>query len=328
MPRPTPTPATPGTADPCPPPPAVAVDPADRLDGDALEALARRLLAPDAVDGVAEPDVPVLVLVTPTATHLDIALRPAGGDPAVALRGLTAPPGCRAAGVIAPAHLRPVPDGLDVAAPWPRRTDDGTEGRSARVALLVDATGRVAWAHTDERGVDGVRSWRSEPDEPRHGRLYDAGLRVHGLPTPPPPTDTAALWTALWLERLAADPPASWGEARRRHPAAAVLPELAGTDQAPDDALVEATEVLAQLWPWDGLRRALARGGHDLAGVTPADAAWFDAGSFARAVLEGVAAPSGTLAALERTVPPEVHHHVARVAAAATEGGTGGAPPG
>ena len=67
-----------------------------------------------------------------------------------------------------------------------------------------------------------------EPPGPAEGTIPDLCRRVLGLPTAPAPSSTAALWTAMWLDRLVdrwaqpdrrADLLSSWAQVAILHPA-------------------------------------------------------------------------------------------------------------
>jgi hypothetical protein len=181
---------------------------------------------------------------------------------------------------------------------------------------------------------DGTAASRVEPvgvvDHVPAGPLLDECRRALGLPTDPPPQGTEAVLTTTWLLQLtrlvARRPPGrlTWRTLVACHPVAR-LPtgctdhrghplrtgDLVDLGDAAD--LAERTEALALERDWSWLRRQVAASRMLVTGVSPADAAWFDDGSFARAVLAELPAPA-LLDHLDRALTPGLARRVRAVA--------------
>ncbi len=116
------------------------------------------------------------------------------------------------------------------------------------------------------------------------GRGADLCRRALGLPTAPPSSSVELLWSTMWLDRilgerlsvdLGARPPA-WDELCALHPVRPRIDRIAAR---------RPRARRADVWGWDEVRGGVARGSLRIDGVEPLDAAWFDAGSFARHAL-------------------------------------------
>lgn len=158
----------------------------------------------------------------------------------------------------------------------------------ARVGHVVDRSGgAVSYVH-----LEGQRlRWDGGPAV---GRVDDVCRRALGLDTPPPTVPIGVLWATWWLEHLLGETAdgrvATWADAAALHPvtspgAVAVVGPL-GEDPAPA-AFGAAARRLAAEWSWEDLREIVAAGGGEpVQAVTPAAAAWMDAGMFSRWMLQ------------------------------------------
>lgn len=162
--------------------------------------------------------------------------------------------------------------------------DPSTTLRRVASTFLVDRRGREA---SVLRFDDEVL----EPPGPAHGTVPDLCRRVLGMPTAPAPRTTAALWIAVWLDRLVdrwaqadrrGDLLSSWGQVAAIHPAVQA-PSPADLRLVADPAsLVSTARSHAAATTWHDLRQAP----HPLPlpdGPLPGDiAGWMDDGFFAR----------------------------------------------
>jgi hypothetical protein len=114
------------------------------------------------------------------------------------------------------------------------------------------------------------------------GRIADAARRVLGCPTPPPGFPVVEYFAQRWLAAIASS--AKRGRHAPKAPGALV-------DMKIDDELL----ALDNTEGWELLRHITARGNLESPSVTQADAAWMDAGMFARTVI-GELPPLDTLA--------------------------------
>lgn len=176
---------------------------------------------------------------------------PLGDDdhPLDHLLGFTAPPSWQAIG------LRCRGRGIDLDEPPDGAPPDvrpgAAEARPVTVTILIDRSGRgdgLMRAGSDVRHLAGL------PE----GAVGDACRRALGLPTAPPPASTAVLWLHVWIDRIVealacAPRPGgiTWDVAAGLHPSGH---HGVGARPAPE-AVAEATERLAEAWPWDRLRR-------------------------------------------------------------------------
>lgn len=298
-----------------------------------LEALARALaasrlpqvgdadhLGADGLPGPVPPTGTTAVGLSPADDgEIEIHLQSLDGDPAVGLRGFVAPDRWQAVGLVGTATARRLP-GADDPAGLP---EAAWLGRRVAMAALVDRDGTNVQVLAPPDGEAVALGG----DEPWVGRVPDALARCLGRPTAPPVGTTARLWTLLWLDvvlgaALAARPPCrlSATDAGDLHPGRALGD--AGSDEAgPDgaDDVVELTRRLAAGWSWDAVRRAVADDRLAVPGIDAADAAWFDAGSFQRAALEGFPDPHELLADLRASLPALTYHQVLTTAVHALE---------
>ncbi|MCU1378770.1 MAG: hypothetical protein JWN29_1753 [Acidimicrobiales bacterium] len=200
-----------------------------------------------------------------------------GQHPGSALLGFTAPEECTALGVVTTGWSLPPERFAEHDTARNRRAGSPAAEAPDRVAVfstvVVDRGGDVA----GRLSIDGAEPVTSAPES---GVLLDLLLRALGCPTPSPAFGVLELLATVWLAELTSPSVRSmeWPEVADRHWGLRLRP-----DQAADDLVVAAVEAAAELG-WDGLRLVVARMGWP--GVcTGEEAAWFDAGSFARWVL-------------------------------------------
>lgn len=149
--------------------------------------------------------------------------------------------------------------------------------REAAPVAMVTIVSRTDELATAVRGIDPIPAGIERPE----GQLVDLLTRVLDRPTPPPPQEASGFWAAEWLSALARHPePNSLEEALVRHPA---MQLLAGHH---DDAdRVELISAFHRVCTWSRLRTIAETSGWQGAGISQADAAWLDDGSFARHLL-------------------------------------------
>lgn len=126
---------------------------------------------------------------------------------------------------------------------------------------------------------------------PAVGTIPDLCRRVLGLPTPPPPTSTALLWTCIWLDRVLEvwgqphrrrDLTSSWEQVAMLHPAVTAGSPVDVTAM-PDPATLEAlARSHAAGTSWEQLRHEPALAALPDGPIEPRLARWMDDGFFAR----------------------------------------------
>ena len=183
-----------------------------------------------------------------------------------------------------------------------RHVDDpSSPPRRVASTFLVDRDGREA---SVLRFDDEVL----EPPGPAHGTVPDLCRRVLGLPTAPAPRTTAALWVAMWLDRLAGGsargapaphrgrPRLSWAQAAALHPAVPADPSPARRAALADAAsFVSIARRHASGTAWHELRHA-PQPLPVPEGALPVDIArWMDDGFFARWTVGAFAPVDATL---------------------------------
>ncbi|HET9076155.1 MAG TPA: hypothetical protein VFN68_04430 [Acidimicrobiales bacterium] len=272
------------------------------LTGD--ESAVARLLLDVAGDTAGRQGRPVWVMVMgDPADPTGLALHGDGFDPL----GWRAPPDCRIFGMVGTGRVRPLDDGVELAA----NLAGGRSG-GVRLACVVSRSGRVGWHMVlpDGSTFDQV---------PEEGRALDVLKRCLGLPTPAPAAPTIRrLYHAAWLAAILDQPPGgrllSWSAALDLHP---VLWDRPG---GPDPAAKEeAIGMLEGRWTWEDLRVAVA-GGFSACGLPePALAAWMDAGMFARWVLDGIRDPEDLLGQARGRLRPAAARRLAHLIHAAGE---------
>lgn len=310
-----------------------------------LRALAESLEAGIGSDGDHPPTLVAVRADPPVDASADetfeLLVKPLSRHPAAELEGFVAPPSWWCIGVVASGRARTLERLGGIL------TDASAEPFPVHVAHLVTRTGlgvRVlrdcrtgeARSHVIDRrptatptdtsvGTDpAAMTLPSEDDDGETGLLDDYLHLALRLSTPPPPTDTAALFGALWVHRvmpMAVDHrlvAASWDDVAHLHPVfdsidAAADPAL---DQWTVAELARAGEIMAQAHPWRRVRAACQLGIGPLAGA-PADlAGWLDDGAFARLAASNLAPMSDLLADLHHLVPPGVHRRLLDTVAA------------
>ncbi len=237
--------------------------------------------------------------------NVEMAVPPADlADPIGALVGLDAEPEWTAYGVVTSGRVH---DLADEAGRFYGRARP-VEQR-ARMGHFVDRSG-AAVSYLQLRGEP-----RRTDDSPAIGRVDDVCRRALGLATPPPAAPMDLFWAGRWLEdvlvvasRTAVAP--TWPEIARLHPAthpsARAVTRPLEREPGPTE-LAAAARRLSAAWGWEDLRALVVDGGaRTVEGVTPAEAAWMDAGMFSRWVLADVPPLSVLRAALASAVPGPV----------------------
>jgi hypothetical protein len=212
------------------------------------------------VDGPLHPDVDVAF------KHLDL-----GEHPFEALAGCTAPPSWTAFGIRARGRAHH----LD---------DPGCLPERVTATFVVDRTGA-------EASLLRLGAEVTEPPGPAVGTIPDVARRVLELPTDPPPSSTAILWTSIWLDRVLEqwgqphrrrDVTSSWGHLAVLHPAihAPSPPDvLAFADPV---ALVSAARSHAASASWADVRRSPIPLALPDGALPRSVTEWMDDGFFAR----------------------------------------------
>lgn len=175
------------------------------------------------------------------------------------------------------------------------------------VTILIDRAGHG-------RGLlrqgDDTRCLAGPPE----GIVGDACRRVLGLPTPPPPPDTAALWLQLWLDRVVVEAtehssrgrPISWDAVTLLHPGARSV-----DGERDPEALAEATLALTDALPWHRLRcdpETIITAGPPLARDV---AEWMDDGMYARWLLNELTDIRTLARTLDGCLPIDTLHQIA-----------------
>lgn len=257
------------------------------------------MLAPDAAldldafaelfDGVAADTdparLPLLLKVegAPATTEAAVVgTRPLDGEhPGPILLGFQAPPEWSVLGVASIGWSLP-PERSDEAdldrhTFTGRRPSEDPDRVRVRSVVLVDRSGRIGGCITADDG-ETVRGG------PSTGALVDVLLRAMGCSTPPPAIGTLELFALQWLSEVvgAADAgggPLTWRKAEALHPA---LRLLTAAGERRGETLEAAGRALANVCGWAELRWQVIERGWTGAGCSPAEALWFDEGSFAR----------------------------------------------
>lgn len=237
----------------------------DRLDTD---------LAPDDPADSATWTGPQQLIHTTTGdgdprVHID----PLPDHPAHTLLGFVAPEGWGAIGALCygwAGELGPVPPSRQ-----PNR-------RRVRITTLVDRQGRVASRLRDSHG-------RTHEHDPAEGVIIECLQRAVGVSTAPAPAPSGDLFTALWLEAVAArslvlGQRLAWGAVAALHPASVVVGHGDRPALSPD-RLVELAAALSSVLPWSEIRWVAISTGWLEHVASPTVAAWMDDGMFARTAL-------------------------------------------
>jgi hypothetical protein len=192
--------------------------------------------------------------------------------------------------------------------------DDGAaDPRPVRLTHVVDRRAEVASV---------VRHAGDPPQVQREvgeGRLVDVCCRILGLPTPPPPPDSTALWALQWLDGIVTR--VARGERMRglvaaahAHPAVELVAQH--EPRLVDEAvgrLVRLGALMGEQREWPRLRRACADGTWVVDDLAPEGAAWMDDGMFARWVLAEYPSFDDYLAELRTLVPEHTVDGIAQV---------------
>jgi hypothetical protein len=177
-------------------------------------------------------------------------------------------------------------------------------------------TSSVVLVHRSGEVVSRLRVGEEVHREPpAYGLTLDGLQRALGLPTAPPLVSTADFFAWLWLVTVigAAEQRAgslSWAEARALHPAVEVLGGL--LIEGADDP-VAASQALAHRFDWDWLRWSAVEDKWRLAGLTPTEAAWCDAGAYSRWVMHRLPGFATLLGEVRRTAGSGVARRCASV---------------
>jgi len=211
-------------------------------------------------------------------------------DPATLLLGRTAPAELWAVGVAAGVRTRPL--------------DDLSRADDAAFVHLVDRRG----CSVAVLGPPGTAPAVTGPHaEPALGRIADACRRMLGLPTAPPPGDMTTHVVDLWLARVTraalSEPGLDWPAVVALNPSLE-LPRPSTVVPTPAATARRTVELGRQL-DWDRYRlRCVEAGGTPFGELTADDAAWMDAGMFARWMLGESMAWTAHLDLLEGLVSP------------------------
>lgn len=145
-----------------------------------------------------------------------------------------------------------------------------------RMTVLVSRDGTIA-------GSRALGDGERVLEPPTQGAMVDALLRCMGAPTAAAAFGTIELFTLWWLAEVvgaaeAGGRPLQWPAAAALHPAMRMLDRAVDVEPRHLEA---AGRALANVCGWTELRRQARRGGTAWL-REPADADWFDDGSFAR----------------------------------------------
>lgn len=242
-------------------------------------------------------------------------------DPVADLLGYEVPRHCSALAVVTEGDGRRLADGLD-------STDPAESPVVHRLAYVLDRRGRAGLAIRARGGRVTVDTFEHGAADGPSGRLVDVCHRALDLPTAAPPPDTARLWLASWLDLLLAralgrSRALTWADAVRLHPAVSVLDRVEHrllADPEVDGAGVgRMTVALGRAVSWEELRRATADEAWAPHGLTPEQAAWMDAGMYARWVTGEFLPGQVYLRELNDLLAPEVARLIDGVAAAVAD---------
>jgi hypothetical protein len=260
-----------------------------------------------AADAAPRPASPTAV-ATPLA--FDLGLLALDGDadhPADVLRGFVAPVAWWAIGVLASGQARAVTDRRRTGPPAPGgRSADAPQPGPVRVVHLVARSGHGALALRNRRTGDVTVTHTADPVP---GDLADVCRRTLGLATAPPDEPAGRFWDDWWLESLMQEAmlesqDLTWAQAVELHPLAHELPTAAEPQQV--RALVDRRAAGG----WEELRTTAAQGNGavlaDGSCCSAALAAWYDEGSFSRAILGALPERSSVVDALGALVPAPV----------------------
>ena len=155
--------------------------------------------------------------------------------------------------------------------------------------------GRVRVVHLVHRSGVSASAMRRQDDEPvstnatPDGRVDDYCRRALGIAAAPPTVSTLELWALQWLDSLLLHEADTWSDAVELHPGVALLrndPSLDELGFDPRRDIVNIGRAFANVATWERMRADCIAGRWGSQLVSPPMAAWFDEGSFSRAVLE------------------------------------------
>lgn len=284
----------------------MATDPAPSVSARAGAPTLREVV--DQLERVLAPlgwEQPPIAIGIEADGHVEMAVPPADlDDPIGALVGRDAEPEWTAYGVVTSGRVHDLADEAGRVYGRARPVE-----QRARMGHFVDRAGATV-SYLQLCGEPLRRD-----DSPAVGRVDDVCRRALGLATPPPSAPMELFWAGRWLEdvlvtasraridlawsRVVALHPAS-------HPSARAVTRPLPSEPDPT-SLAAAARRLASAWSWEDLRALVAEGGaRTVDGVTPAAAAWMDAGMFSRWVLADAPPLAVLRAALAAAVPGPV----------------------
>ena len=239
------------------------------------------LLADHLVDELSAGHFPpaLLHVTAGDAEGFDLGVRPLEGQhPSELLIGFRAPDEWHAVGVATGGWAYHV---SERASPARHRT-------RVHVVTVLSRTGEFAHRTRVEDDV-ALGSLLEDPAEQPGGEQVDLLRRTLALPTDPPPCGSEVYWAIEWLSELlgrGADGSIGWEAVVDAHPFVIMARRFSGGGpDMSDQDLVAAASDLARLLSWSHLRERLGDGLLEVPELVPADAGWFDDGSFARFVL-------------------------------------------
>jgi hypothetical protein len=257
----------------------------------------------------------------------DMAIVPLPGHPLDELLGFLAPPDWLAVGLHCLGRAHQLDDTFDLHSQGyslvPASGDDGPAPIDVRFTIAVDRFGNGAGLM---RHGATTTQLSGLPD----GLLGDVCRRALRLPTTSPPGSTAELWLRVWIDRIVESicfdnrgrgQPRTFAELTALHPAALgttrvpAAEALLATSHPPDVA--EATELVAEEWPWSRLRRDPAVVETEGPPLRRDLALWMDDGMFARWLLADVPPLGLLLDTVAQLLPPPLFDDVGATLAAA-----------
>jgi hypothetical protein len=255
-----------------------AVEPASPELEQRLLALASMVEEAAELEGWGAPPQIIRVVPAPGAAgEIELGIRPTDdGEGVVAtLAGFRAPAHWHVIGVATEGS------GFHIDNAGRRRA--GSAGR-VRVVHLVHRSGVTASAI--RRQDHAAASTNTAPD----GRVDDYCRRALGIATAPPSVSTLELWAVQWLDLLLLHEPITWPDAVELHPAITLLRnDPASLDDLALDLTLDVADIgcaFANVATWERMRADCIAGRWGEKLVSAPMAAWFDEGSFSRAVLE------------------------------------------
>jgi len=206
---------------------------------------------------------------------------------------------------------------------------------------MLSMVGRCGRTSSVVRNAHGPRLLTPATADLATGRVEDFSRRVLGLPTAPPTKDIRTLWSSRWLNDVctAVTPTGngahghavidaktlSWLDVLRYHHFVGLLFNQNPGRFMRGGSVISDDEISVLAWrlgniagrrePWSHLRHTVATRSNHWFGRSPADALWFDDGSFARHMLAQSASPQEMLDYLAERLPPRLHRRIRRLLA-------------